>query len=247
MEVLPLPDEIMTTKSKNQSVTIKKKILMIDGLSSIMNEEYFLSDTIPRYLIRFIEEGYNVWIIVREQENTDSWNLLTVPDFLRENILIMNDFDKSNLVVLANQESSMVITNYPENQSLYGICGKVHSSQEIFNLQTYPKLTIADFLFCFGFTETQFFAFCEESNLIGIIENKTIRDKDEKNKTNGMTFWVNPNKEWEEQMKEFNEFANICIQRNLFIPKHQKTLLGIIYQGKGKFLALKSKLPLLYI
>ncbi len=221
--------------------------MLIDGLSSIMNEEYFLEDSIPRYLTKYIEDGYNIWIMIREQEDTDRWNLLTISTFLRENILLLNDFDISSLVNLANQETSMIVTNYPENKSLYNVCGKVYTNKEIFHLKTFPIIKLADFLFCFGFSEEKFFSFCEESNLIGIVNNKTIRDKDKHNKTNGMAFWVDKRKSWNEQMREFNDFANICIQRKLFIPKHHKTLLGIIYQGKDKIIALESKLPLLYI
>jgi hypothetical protein len=62
-----------------------------------------------------------------------------------------------------------------------------------------------------------------------------------------MAFWVDKEKSWKEQMSEFSEFANICIQKKLFIPKYGKTLLGITYQGKDKIIALESKLPLLYI
>jgi hypothetical protein len=243
MEFLPLPDEIMTSKA-NQN---KKSIIMIDGLSSIMNEEFFLNDSIPRYLINYIEEGYNVWIVIREQEDTDRWNLLTVSNFIRENIILLTDFDISSLLNLANQETSMVLTNYPENKSLYNVCGKVYTVKEFFDLKIFPEIKLADFLFCFGFSEEKFFSFCEESNLIGIVNNKTVRDKDERNKTNGMAFMVYKEKSWKEQMIDFNDFANTCIKQKLFIPKYDKTLLGIIYQGKDKFIALESKLPLLYV
>ena len=151
------------------------------------------------------------------------------------------------MIDLADQESSMVITNYPENKSLYNICGKVYTNTEIFNLEKFPTINFADFLFCFGFSEKDFLVFCETSNFIGIVKNKTVRDKDENNKTNGMAFWVEKDIEWKEQNEEFQDFANICIQKKLFIPKHKKTLLGIIYQGKDKLNALKSELPLLYI
>ncbi len=180
--------------SSPKTIQSKKNIILIDGLSSIMNEEYFVSDVIPRYLTKFIEDGYNVWITIREQENTDRWNLLKIPDFIRNNVILLNDFDISSLIILANQETSMVITNYPENKSLYNVCGKVYTNKEIFHLETFPELKLTDFLFCFGFSEENFFSFCETSNLIGIVNNKTIRDKDKHNKTNGMAFWVNKEK-----------------------------------------------------
>ena len=245
MEVLPLPDEIITSEEK--IIQNKRKIILIDGLSSIMNEEYFMNDAIPRFLAKFLEEGYSIWINIREQEDTDRWNIITVPKFLRENILLLDDFDITSLIDLADQESSMVITNYPENKSLYNICGKVYTNTEIFNLEKFPTINFADFLFCFGFSEKDFLVFCETSNFIGIVKNKTVRDKDKNNKTNGMAFWVEKDIEWKEQNEEFQDFANICIQKKLFIPKHKKTLLGIIYQGKDKLNALKSELPLLYI
>ena len=84
-------------------------------------------------------------------------------------------------------------------------------------------------------------------------KNQFIRDFEkyentcERNKTNGMAFMVYKEKSWKEQMIDFNDFANTCIKQKLFIPKYDKTLLGIIYQGKDKFIALESKLPLLYV
>lgn len=243
MEVLPLPEEIMISEEKFN----KRKIMLIDGLSSIMNQEYFISDSIPRFLTKFVEDGYLIWIVVREQEETDRWNILTVSKFLRENITVLNDFDISTLVTLADQNSSMVITNYPENSSLYNICGKVYTNTEIFNLEKFPIVNIADFIFCFGFSEKDFLSFCEESNFIGIVKNKTMRDKDKYNKTNGMAFFVEKEVEWKNQMEDFQDFANICIQKNMFKPKHGKTLLGIIYQGNDKINALKSGLSLLHI
>ena len=211
-----------------------------------MNEKYFIDDYIPRYLCKYIEENYNIWIVVREQEDTFRWNSEIVPDYVRENVVLLRDFDISDLVTLADQEDSVVITNYPENKSLYNICGPVYEVKSFFEL-TFHKITFADFLFCFGFTEEQFYNFCEESNLIGVVKNETIRDKDENNKTNGMAFWVEPNKTWKEQVEDFTSFANICIDKRLFVPKHHRTLLSVLYQGKNEKTAIDSNLPILYI
>ena len=106
---------------------------------------------------------------------------------------------------------------------------------------------MADFLFCFGFTEEKFYSFCEASNLIGVAKDKTVRDKDERNKTNGMAFWVDPTKVWGIQKEDFLIFANICIEKKLFVPKNKNNMVGIIYQGKDEKNALESNIPLLYV
>ena len=220
--------------------------MAIDGLSTIMNEKYFIDDTIPRDLCKYIQEGYNIWIIIREQEDTMRWNSSIVSNFLRENIVLFENFNFSDLIKLSDQQNSVVITNYTENKSLYDVCGPVYSGKDFFNIG-FPNIALVDFLFCFGFTEEQFYAFCEASNLIGIAKDKTIRDKDEKNKTNGMTFWVDPTKVWEIQKEDFLIFANICVEKKLFIPKNKNTMLGVIYQGNDEKNALDSNLPLLNV
>jgi hypothetical protein len=220
--------------------------MAIDGLSTLMNETYFIDDIIPRALCKYIQEGYNVWIIIREQEDTLRWNSVIIPVFLRENIVLLEDFDFSDLSRLSNQDESFVVTNYTENKSLYNVCGPVYNVKDFFNLG-FPAITLVDFLFCFGFTEEQFYSFCESSNLIGVVKEKTVRDKDEKDKTNGMAFWVESEKLWKGQKEDFLIFANICIQKKLFIPKNQNTMLGVIYQGKDERNAIDSNIPLLYV
>jgi hypothetical protein len=211
-----------------------------------MNEKYFIDDTIPRDLCKYIQEGYNVWIIIREQEDTMRWNSSFVSDFLRENVILLENFDISRLSKLSDQDNSVMITNYLENKSLYDICGPVYNVKDFFSLG-FPAITLADFLFCFGFTEEQFYAFCEASNLIGVAKDKTVRDKDEKNKTNGMAFWVDSNKTWKDQKEDFLIFANICVEKKLFVTKNKHTMLGVIYQGKDENNAMESDLPLLYV
>jgi hypothetical protein len=220
--------------------------MAIDGLSTIMNEKYFVDDSIPRDLCKYIQEGFNVWIIIREQEDTMRWSSSTVSDFLRSNVLLLENFNFSDLFVLSDRENSVVITNYSENKSLYDVCGPVYNVKDFFNIK-FPSILFTDFLFCFGFTEEKFYTFCEESNLIGVAKDKTVRDKDEKNKTNGMAFWVDPIRVWGGQKEDFLIFANICIEKKLFIPKNKNVMLGVIYQGKDEKNAMDSDLPLLYV
>jgi hypothetical protein len=84
--------------------------MAIDGLSTLMNETYFIDDIIPRALCKYIQEGYNVWIIIREQEDTLRWNSVIIPVFLRENIVLLEDFDFSNVdeLYLDDEEDGVI-------------------------------------------------------------------------------------------------------------------------------------------
>jgi hypothetical protein len=224
-----------------------KKIMVIDGLTTIMNEKYFVQDKIPRVLMNQIKKGYHIWIIGREQEDLSRWNNSdVVPKILQDEVVIIRDFNFDDLVTLADKETSMIVTNNKQNKSLYNLCGPVYDTKEFFEFTQFPKIDVADFIYCFGFTEEEFYEFCLKSNLIGIANNKTVHDRNHE-RPNGMAFWVNPIKIWERQLSEFTDFALLCIEKKRFIPKHQRTQLGVLYQGKEEEMAIYSKLPILYV
>ena len=95
-----------------------KKIMVIDGLTTIMNEKYFVQDVIPRVLMNQIKKGYHIWIIGREQEDLSRWNNSdVVPKKLQDEVVIMRDFNFDDLVTLADKETSMIVTNNKKNKS----------------------------------------------------------------------------------------------------------------------------------
>lgn len=227
---------------------MKKKILLIDGLTTIMNEKFFILDEIPRIMASYIEEGFTIWISIREHEDTERWNDTTiVPDWMRENIVLINNLEFENLPNIADQEDSMVITNQIDNPALYDVCGSVNDVKEVFHSDLFPIVDKADFIFCFGFNETEFVNFCNQSNLIGILNDHVVRDNDTKNSINGMAFWIDKEKSWIQNYKSASDIVSLCINERRYIPKNNKRLLGVIYQGKEFRMAKESKLPLLYV
>jgi hypothetical protein len=227
---------------------MKKKILLIDGLTTIMGKKYFILDEIPRIMASYIEEGFNIWIAVREQEDTDRWyNIEVVPDWMRDNILLISGLEYENLPNLVDQEDSMVITNQLDNPALYDVCGSVNDVKEVFHSDLFPIVNKADFLFCFGFTEAEFVRFCEQSNLIGIVNDHLARDNDTKNSTHGMAFWMDKDLTWIENYTNAFEIVSLCLSENRYIPKHNKKLLGIVYQGGNIEMAKESRIPLLFV
>jgi hypothetical protein len=232
----------------NSSTDTKKKILLIDGLTTIMNEKFFILDEIPRIMASYIEEGFTIWIAVREHEDVLRWeNKEIVPDWMRENIILINDLEFENLPTLADQEDSMVITNQMDNPALYDVCGSVNDVKEVFHSDLFPIVNQADFLFCFGFSEDEFTKFCNQSNLIGILNDHVVRDNDTKNTIHGMAFWMDKDVSWSQNYKNAFEIVTLCLAEHRYIPKHNKKLLGVVYQGKEYEMAKESKIPLLYV
>jgi hypothetical protein len=233
----------------------KKKILLIDGLSTIMNEKYFILDEIPRIMADYIEEGFNIWIALRIREDPSRWyEAKVVPDWMRDNTIVFSDLDFTNVSKVADQETSMVITNNVENPALYDICGEVNHIEEIFHFGTFPIVDKADYIFCFGFNELKFTEFCAQSNLIGIIGDHVSRDNDTDNTVNGMAFFIDNDsmKEdvvdtWNNVYKEIKSYISICVKEKRFKPKHNNAVLGVIYQGKDYEKAKISGLNLLYV
>lgn len=235
----------------------KKKILLIDGLSTIMNEKYFILDEIPRILADYIEEGFNIWIALRLRENASRWyEPKIVPDWLRDNVIIFSDIEFSNISKVADQENSMVITNNVENPALYDICGTVNHIEEIFHFGTFPIVDKADYVFCFGFEENKFIEFVKQSNLIGIIGDHVARDNDPKNTVNGIAFYIDKfssidgitvSDSWQKKYKDIKDYINLCIKEKRYTPKHGNSVLGVIYQGRDLEQAKISGINLLYI
>lgn len=235
----------------------KKKILLIDGLSTIMNEKYFILDEIPRILADYIEEGFTIWIVLRLREDASRWyEPKIVPDWLRDSCTVFSDFDFTNLSKVADQENSMVITNNVENPALYDICGDVNHIEEIFHFGTFPIVDKADYLLCFGFNESKFIDFVNQSNLIGIIGDHVARDNDPDNTVNGMAFFIDlndkisPNSDndfWTKKYNDITNYINLCVKEKRYKPKHANSIIGVIYQGRDFEQAKISGLNLLYV
>lgn len=225
-----------------------QKILLIDGLSTIMNEKYFVRDDIPRILANYLEEEYTIWIASRTSEDISRWfDKDVVPDWMRENILLQTDLEFENVPNIADQKKSMVLTNDLKNPSIYNICGKVKSIDELFQMISFPKLDKSDFLFCFGFDSSSFILFCQTNNLIGIRKDEVVQNSSVGVTPNGMAFFIESDEPVQDSIQRFQLYSELAIEQNRFIPKRKRTLLGVVYQGKEKELAKLYSIPLLYV
>jgi len=221
---------------------------MIDGLTTIMNEKFFIRDDIPKIIANYIEQGYQIWISLRLNEDSSRWyDTEVVPSWMRESIFVFEDLDYGDLKDKADQETSMVLTNNMENPSIYDVCGKVYNIESVLYYGTFPIVNIADIIFCFGFDEKTFVNFCEQSNLIGIVGEHVARDNDIKNSRNGIAFLVDKDKSWKETYDNVIDYVSLCIKQQRLSIKHNRTILGVIYQGKDYELAKNSFLNLLYV
>lgn len=226
----------------------KQKILFIDGLSTIMNEKYFILDEIPRIMADYLEEGFKIKIALREREDSSRWyDFKVVPDWMHNNIVLFSGIDYSNLMNIVDKETSIAITNDIDNPVLQTIFDNINDIKDIFHFGTFPIVNRADYLFCFGFEEKEFMDFCNQSNLIGIIGEHVARDNDFQNSVNGMAFLVDKDKSWIETFKDTKNYIKVCIKENRYIPRHKNQMLGIIYQGREYNMAKVSQLNLLYV
>jgi len=226
----------------------KQKILFIDGLSTIMNEKYFILDEIPRIIAEYLEEGFKIRIVLREREESSQWyDFKVVPDWMRNNITVFSGIDYTDLRNIVDKETSMAITNDINNPALQNVFDNINDIKDVFSFGKYPVVNRADYLFCFGFEEKEFMDFCNQSNLIGIIGEHVARDNDFKNSVNGMAFLVDKDKYWSENLKDNKNYVKICVKENRYIPRHNNKILGIIYQGKEYEMAKASQLNLLYV
>lgn len=228
--------------------TTKRKILLIDGLTTIMNEKYFIKDEVPRVLGDYLDQGFEILLLLRDLEDSTRWYQTNiVPDWMRENILLQSILDFETLANNADQEESMVLTNNPTNRSLYNICGPVKSVEQIFHTDKFPILTTSDFLFCFGWDQDTFATFCETTNCIGIVDEHVLVNSKKGVRPNAMAFWMNPTKSAKESLRKIQLYSEKAIRSNRFKPQHQRNLLGVIYQGKDYSLAKEFNIPLFYI
>jgi hypothetical protein len=226
----------------------KQKILFIDGLSTIMNEKYFILDEIPRIIAEYLEEGFKIMIVLREREDSSRWyDFKVVPDWMRNNITVSSEIDYTNLMNIVDKETSMVISNDISNPVLQDVFDNINDIKDVFNFGKYPVVNRADYLFCFGFDEKEFMDFCNQSNLIGIIGEHVARDNDFQNSINGMAFLVDKDKSWSENLKDMKGYIKACLKENRYIPRHSNRMLGIIFQGREYAIAKASQLNLLYV
>lgn len=201
------------------------RVILLDGVNTLIYNENFIRDDIPRMLANYLEKGYELWLISESYDATQKWNSLNcIPNWLMEQTVVI-DFD----FVVKNYgkytSDSMVITNRPKfftNMKLKTI-----------SLETkYKPLRVADVIFCFGFTKPEFIRFCSNTKSIGIIQerfiNKTVSNPD------GVAFFIDENvKELESEA----EFAVGCLNRLItnknYKIQYRKKVIGVTNKGKG--------------
>jgi hypothetical protein len=221
-----------------------RKIVLIDGVNTVISNGYFIKDDIPRILADYKSKDYDIWLLSETYESSQEWNnSKCIPSWL-QNSTILIDFD----FVISNNDKfdkeSIVITNRPKMFKNYNL--------KISSLETSIKpLNVADVIFCFGFTKLEFIKFCKNAKLIGVMNEKFFNK--ETSNPDGVAFMIDDKKSKNLEME--SEFAIGCINKligdKIYTIQHRKKVIGITNNGLGiegvDFNLESVKIPLLLV
>ena len=221
-----------------------KKTLIIDGPYTILSNQYFINDTIPRILASYIDQGYNIWLIQTEAPDMDALDNTQMPSWLNENMMILNEARFNNLKTLDFDSKSFIVSDNHLRASEYKTKLKIKSFEEVFGGKvecSYNPIDIADLIICFGFPLEEFKKFCHHSHLLGMAGNKLL----ESTKKNGVAILVEEEDSEENIDKTIDKFKSLVAKKHYKV-KHDGNVMGATYKGQGINPSNKY-IPFLYI
>lgn len=196
------------------------KAILIDGCKTIINENHFIRDDIPRFLAKCIDLGYTLWLMEDKELNYDF-----VPMWLQKSI---TPIDLNNIENIKFDKESFILTNKTKKTYLKNI--KVVTLKDIDLSSKYFPIKIADLILCFGFSTDNFIDFCDTSNFIGIIEDEiSIKNKNPQ----GVAYLVDSSINFKEQFFRANNFLKMLIKDKDYKLLHKNRTLGVTDKGKG--------------
>jgi len=207
------------------------KIVLIDGISSIIKEENFIKDEIPRYFSNLLEQKFIFWLYVYDS-NYDNLNYECIPFWLKSNIIkIDNEILKSVNSLNISKESFILTSDLPRsseiNQKLRHKF-KTININEIF--KTEQLNNIADILLCFGFDKMDFFKFCKDYNFLGLDGNEYINLNSKK--ISSFAYCIKSDVISQEYIRTMEKFKELTDNKKI-ISKNNGYVLGITNKGKG--------------
>lgn len=197
------------------------KAILIDGLETIVKENHFIRDDIPRFLAQCIDLGYTLWITEKDL----SYDF--VPMWLQKNV---TPIDLDNIQNIKFNEDSFILTKNSKSAKKLNQKITVLTLKDISLPIKYFPINIADLILCFGFTADNFIEFCDTSNFIGIIEDEiVIKNK----KPQGVAYMIDSTINFKEQLFRANNFMKMLIKDKDYHLLHKNRILGVTDKGKG--------------
>jgi hypothetical protein len=207
---------------------MKQKVLIIDGVSTILTKGSFLKDEIPRFLSKHLNEGYSLWLN-DDNIGADLIDYPCVPFWLKQNLVFINKTIIEDNPVNFDKSSFIITNDYNRADSLK-LNIKIYTNSELFGINKYRELNIADVILCFGFNVVEFNTFCKEANLLGYYDEKYF-NKSGKNH-DGLAFLM----EDENVEKEYIKCIDVAaynVKKNIYTIKHDEYIIGVSYKGQG--------------
>jgi hypothetical protein len=206
------------------------KIILLDGISAIINEENFIKDEIPRYLSSYLEKDYKIWLNVYDS-NFDNLEYNCIPLWLSKQIITINeDIFKSINSLNISKESFILTSDLSRGKNLNIKLQKkfkIVSQDEILDFE---KIDIADILLCIGFNKTDFFKLCKEQNFLGMDGNEHINLNSKNHR--GFAYFVK-NDELDQEYKIAYKKFNSLVESRKITNKYNNFTIGLTHKGRG--------------
>lgn len=209
-----------------------QKIMVLDGASTILCENFFVKDDIPRILASFVDDGYDIIFIYENEEEDEKEAVLNanIPFWLTQNILFLTRADFEDKDLSYYSQDSVFISNNSNRLEKYKQKIMVQNANDFFESKEYPVINIADIIICYGFSENEFVKFCSQNNFFGVLDKVNVNTRQKK--IEGVALFAQSDKS-----KNDYEFGMDCLRvlksQNRYTPKHNKRVIGVTCKGAG--------------
>lgn len=211
----------------------KTKILIIDGQYTILSNGVFVQDEIPRLLASYMDEGYSVWMVTGDINDTSILDSPNIPIWLKSEVM---SFSPDALVTMRKSykfdEKSLILSNDYNRAKSYGLKLEIYSLSELLGSLKYEPLEVADAVICYGFDILEFIKFCKESKLLGIVDSEKVNTDRRTGTHDGVAFMASGSNAAED-VSFAMECISMLIKNGEYKIRHHKNCLGVTYQGKG--------------
>ena len=230
---------------------METKVILIDGIYTILTSNGFIADEIPRYLAEKVEQNFALWIISYNDDDNELWSSSIVPEWMLQNsyLLSVETFREKFLISKTTKiaKDSIIITDSPIRAKAYKTGLSIFSTKELFDLDNFNAVNFADVYLCYGFTFEKFSELCKNSSLIGMHPDRVINMR--KN-ANGIAIYFDSS----DAFKSDVNFGKLCLKNmsklKKYEKKHKTELMVLVCGGENvsdmvKGEVLEKKIPLL--
>jgi hypothetical protein len=204
-------------------MSTKKKLLIV-GAHTLFFNGYFISDDAVRILANLIDDGFKIELLKLFPEEEDIVRNTDMPFWLREQLFLLDEIPINE----KHHKDSFAVAGNKDDIKTLKLEMPVHFNY--FDKLNNNNFNIVDLVICFGFSDEYFKQFCKTNNLLCVL-NGVFISKSNKN-YNGIAVSVDGDND--EVSKEYavSKF-NLAVKGNMYKPKHNETIMGVSYKGRG--------------